>query len=537
MIEKMFPQTVSNILDYTAIKEAAKKYVEETFVQIVESFGKNLVLQSMDAEHLAEVAKNVSGNPNMTVDELLDYINTNNVYHEFEFVDELMAQFPEGVEYKEFEVTGWGFPESDIFPFNQEYRSFDFDGQPRGDQDFDWSRTWDSEQRLLASRFGKQMVRQGSWWNWDIKRTSGRRASWGNSETWMTTGGFGKPATIHINVDEERTVIEENGLTTVENWLGTVSNKLPVNLYIEINDNLSTTQTWSGNQIEGLAGSTNGYKYSFPYYEEENFCTNDPNWEKEEYYVEEPQTENYPVIFWIDTKMEYNDGWVCRKQIYTTDGRMMPLTDEYKPYLNKQLLSDISGIPVADLNDNFWSFLMNNGDIVIGHRAVQINSTGGQPPVIATWINSLENSDSENIGFMFTDGRIYIAEDNTDFSSHIFEDIHYGDDGWIAITDYNPQRSHGFTMVRWPNYGISSPFLPLKYLIRNSIECTSEYTNNIIEVSALHLEADEEGLAYPSLADYLVANYFGATFAIMMPSIWFNVRKKYDNKDNPIPLN
>lgn len=536
MIEKMFPQTVSNILDYTAIKEAAKKYVEETFVQIVESFGKNLVLQSMDSEHLAEVAKNVSGNPNMTIDELLDYINTNNVYHEFEFVNELMTQFPEGVEYKEFEVTGWGFPDSDIFPFNQEYRSFDFDGQPINDQDFDWSETWDSEQRLLVARFGKQMVYRGGYWEWDIKRTSGRRASWGNSETWMTTGGFGKPASIHINVDEERTVIEENGLTTVENWLGTVSNKLPVNLYIEINDNLSTTQMWSGNQIEGLAGSTSGYKYSFPYYEEENFCTNDPNWEKEEYYVEEPQTENYPVIFWIDTKMEYDDGWVCRKQIYMTDGRMMPLTDEYKPYLNKQLLSDISGIPVADLNDNFWSFLMNLSDIVIGHRAVQIGSTGGQPPVVATWRNLLEDSDSD-IGFMFTDGRIYIAEDNTDFSSHIFEDIHYGDDGWIAITDYNPTRGHGSTMVRWPNYGITSPFLPKKYLIRNNIECTQEYTNNIIEVSALHLEADEEGLAYPSLADYLVANYFGATFAIMMPSTWFNVRKKYNNKDNPIPLN
>ena len=536
MIEKMFPQTVSNILDYTAIKEAAKKYVEETFVQIVESFGKNLVLQSMDAEHLAEVAKNVSGNPNMTVDELLDYINTDNVYHEFEFVNELMTQFPEGVEYKEFEVTGWGFPESNIFPFNQEYRSFDFDGQPMGDQDSEWEENFENDQfeyNLLLSRFGRQFVPYETG-----KRVSGRRASWGNSETWMTTGGFGKPASIHINVDEERTVFEENGLTAVENWLGTVSNKLPVNLYIEINDNLSTTQMWSGNQIDGLAGSTNGYKYSFPYYEEENFCTNDPDWEKEEYYVQEPQTENYPVVFWIETKKEHGDedGYVCKKQIYTMDDDTRPLADEYKPYLNKKLLSNISGIPVAGLDGGFWRFLINLPDIIIRHKSVQIDYAGAN---LARWIKVLENSSSESIGFMFTDGRIYITDDDTDFSSHIFDNIDYGDDGWIAITDYNPTRGHGIVGVIWQNYGIESPFYPLKYMVRSNddIECTQEYANNIIEVSALHLVADEEGFAYPSLADYLVENYFGAVFAIVMPSTWFDVRKKYNNKDNPIPLN
>ena len=59
MIEKMFPQTVSNILDYDVIKEAAKKYVEDVFVEIVQSFGDNLVIQSMDKEHLEEVSYNV----------------------------------------------------------------------------------------------------------------------------------------------------------------------------------------------------------------------------------------------------------------------------------------------------------------------------------------------------------------------------------------------------------------------------------------------------------------------------------------------
>jgi hypothetical protein len=496
----------------------------------------------MDKEHLSEVTSNVMGNPNATLDELLDYINTDNTYHEFEFVDALMTQFPEGVEYKEFEVTGWRFPNSNIFPFNQEYRSFEFDGQPRGNQDGDWW-NWDSEQRLLVSRFGKQMVRENYWWNWDIKRTSGRRTSWGNSETWMTTGGFGKPATIHINVDEERSLIEENGLSIVENWLGTVSNKLPINLYIEINNNFSTRQEDS--PVVSLAGSTNGYKHSFPYWEEEGFCTNDPAWEREEYYEKKPQEEEYLIIWWIDTKKEYDseEGWVCRKQIYITDedgSRLLPdtyeLQDEYKPYLNKQLLSDVSGIPVADLDENFWTFLINNEDILIAHRAVQIGSTGGQPPVVATWNASLENNDSR-IGFMFTDGRIYIAEDNTDFSSHIFEDIHYGDDGWIAITDYNPSRGAGGTMVRWTIYSIPSPFYTGKYMIRNKIECTQEYANNIIEVSALHMVADEDGLAYPSLADYLVEKYFGATFAIMMPSTWFNVKVTFDNKDNQFPIN
>ena len=267
MIEKMFPQTVSNILDYDVIKEAAKKYVEDVFVEIVQSFGDNLVIQSMDKEHLEEVSYNVSGNKNLTAEELIDYINSENTYRECDFFGELVKKFPEGVEYKEFEVTGWGFPESDVFPFNRKERSYDFDGGPSGATDSVWqlnSEGGNYEYNLIQSRFNKDYSD-----SFVGKRVSGRRSSWGNSATWMTTGGFGKPQTIHINVDESRTVIEGNGLSVVENWLGTVANKLPISLYIEINDVFVAEDPNDG---VGMSGSTEGYKSSFTYAEEEIFC-------------------------------------------------------------------------------------------------------------------------------------------------------------------------------------------------------------------------------------------------------------------------
>ena len=265
MIEKMFPQTVSNILDYDAIKAGAKAYVEDVFVKIVESFGNNLVLQSMDKEHLSVVARNVSGNASMSSEELIDYINTDNVYREFQFVDDLKKAFPEGVEYLEFEVTGWGFPDSDFAPFTSLDRSYKPDGTPDR-LDPRWRQNAEngkSEANLLMSRYGAMIEDADG----NLKRKSGRRSSWGNSKTWMTTGGFGKPATIHINVDSERTVIEENGLSAVENWLGTVAYKLPINLYIEINDNF--------NVESDRFGSSDGYYMSFPYEEEETFCQQD----------------------------------------------------------------------------------------------------------------------------------------------------------------------------------------------------------------------------------------------------------------------
>lgn len=281
MIEEMFPQTVSNILDYDVLKAAAKKYVEDVLISAVNSFGANLVIQSMDEEHLAIVSRNVAGT-SMTADELLDYINEENVYHEYDFVTELYTAFPNGVVYKEFEVTGYGFPESDFAPFNSETRSsmgFDevWEANSVGDT---------PENNLLMSRFGRQFVGEVANWH----RVSGRRASWGSTETWMTTGGFGKPASIHINVDEERTVIDKNGLTNVENWLGTVSEKLPINLYIEINDNIYVRD--ADDDVSGVAGSTDGYAMSFPYEEEESICTNDPDWQREVYYEGEQAFDN-----------------------------------------------------------------------------------------------------------------------------------------------------------------------------------------------------------------------------------------------------
>lgn len=270
MIEKMFPQTVSNIIDYDAIKAAAKKYVEDVFVEIVKSFGDNLILQTMDEAHLSEVSKHVAGDSGLSVEELLSYMNTDNIYRESEFVSDLLTAFPSGVEYLEFEVTGWKFPQVDFPPFSEPERSYNYDGTPAsGASDDVWmDNAFEGYyvNNLLMSRYKGQFGPNAEL-NWHKK--SGRRSSWGDAETWMTTGGFGKPASIHINVDEERTVLEENGLSSVENWLGTVANKLPINLYIEINDIFKTNG-------EDTAGSTNGYRQSFPYAEGEGFCTNDP---------------------------------------------------------------------------------------------------------------------------------------------------------------------------------------------------------------------------------------------------------------------
>lgn len=270
MIEKMFPQTVSNIIDYDAIKAAAKKYVEDVFVEIVKSFGDNLILQTMDEAHLSEVSKHVAGDSGLSVEDLLSYMNTDNIYRESEFVSDLLTAFPSGVEYLEFEATGWKFPQVDFLPFNDPDRSYNYDGTPvSGAGDDVWmdnAFNGDYVNNLLLSRYKGQFGPNNEL---DWHKKSGRRSSWGDSETWMTTGGFGKPASIHINVDEERTVLEENGLSTVENWLGTVADKLPINLYIEINDIFKANG-------EDTAGSTNGYRQSFPYAEGEGFCTNDP---------------------------------------------------------------------------------------------------------------------------------------------------------------------------------------------------------------------------------------------------------------------
>lgn len=282
MIETLFPKTVANILDYDAVKAAARQYVEDTYVQIVTSFANNLVLQFMDAEHLEIVAEHVTGDKNTTLTELLDYINAENIYRECDFVGDLTLAFPEGVEYKLYEVTGWKFPQNESLadsPFSNIYRS---PRNPSGMIDPEWF--------LNAMAFGEpvrnlQLARYRHPYNDEpYRKRSGRRSSWGDSSTWMTTGGFGKPGTIHINVDEEHSVVEENGLTAVENWLGTVSHKLPINLYIEINSNFTTN-------ADPASSSFTGYHMAFPYEEEEGFCTNDPDWPLEIYHEHEPGPE------------------------------------------------------------------------------------------------------------------------------------------------------------------------------------------------------------------------------------------------------
>lgn len=269
MIEDLFPKTVGNILDYDAIKLAAKQYVEDVFVNIVQEFADNLTLRTMDAAHLADVAEHVAGDSTLTLEELLDHINAENIYRECDFVGELFEAFPEGVEYKEFEVTGYGFPNGDIHPFNGTTRSFKKDGSPNFGQDTLWGENALNnfpERNMLMSRYKGQFDENDEpQWH----RKEGRRSSWGNASTWMTTGAFGKPASIHINVDEERTVLNDNGLTAVENWLGTVADKLPINLYIEIESYFVTN-------AEPASSSLEGFHMAFPYHEEETFCTNFP---------------------------------------------------------------------------------------------------------------------------------------------------------------------------------------------------------------------------------------------------------------------
>lgn len=199
MIERMFPESVSNILDYDTVKISARKYVEELFNSVCEQFSSNLVLQLMDNEHLSEVTKRVTGNEHMSLNDFLDYINTDSVYHECEFYNALMTAFPEGVTYESFK----------------------------------------EEQKYPNSGL-------------------------------IYTGSF-----IDIKVDEERTIIGENGLSPVETWLSTVVDKIQLSVYIHITDLISTAE------IEPM------FPNAYPYNEEEVYCTNDPDWALETYKTED----------------------------------------------------------------------------------------------------------------------------------------------------------------------------------------------------------------------------------------------------------
>lgn len=248
MIEKMFPKTVSNILDYRAIKAAARVYVEDVMVKAEEAFAHNLMLQTMDERELSVVASNVMGKPTATLEELVDYINTDNVYRECDFVSELHERFP-NVVYKLYDVTGWQFPETPDWAEGN---------RDSGDD------VWDEASPLARFNFERFSSNKREI-PWQDKKCPGRRGSWGNSSTWMTTGGFGSPGTIELDIMNAD--LDSNGLLAVENWIGSIGHKLPINLNVEIT-NYATVQNVS---------APNWFKLSYTYGEQEVWVSNADN--------------------------------------------------------------------------------------------------------------------------------------------------------------------------------------------------------------------------------------------------------------------
>lgn len=228
MIDKLFPTTVSNILDYDIIKVAAERYVERLCVEVVENYARNLLLQTMDADHIKEVAQHVSGDPTMSVEDLLDYMNSENVYRECDFVSDLQDEFGSSVTYKLFEETYY----------------YAHDG----------------------------------WYLPDYVE--------------MTTGGTGKAGLVILEGDDDVYSFGPDGTSEIDRWLGDsgVAAKLPVNLYIEIQNHITVDDTSPGaSPLEGTA-----FDQSYPYIEEEVFVTNDPY-----YAIPEPSPEP-PVSDWED---------------------------------------------------------------------------------------------------------------------------------------------------------------------------------------------------------------------------------------------
>lgn len=248
MIEKMFPQTVSNILDYRAIRDAARVYVEDVMVKAEEAFAHNLMLRTMDEEELSTVSSNVMGSPSATLEELLNYMNTDNVYRECDFVSELHERFP-NVVYKLYDVTGWQFPETPSWAENE-----------RGGEDWDWVEA-SPLARFNFARFSSDKLQVP----WPDEKRPGRRGSWGNSSTWMTTGGFGSPGTIELDIIGAD--LDSNGLLAVENWLGSIGHKLPINLNIEITNYANVQNT----------AAPDWFRLSYTYGEQEVWVSNADN--------------------------------------------------------------------------------------------------------------------------------------------------------------------------------------------------------------------------------------------------------------------
>lgn len=268
MIETLFPDSVKNILDYDAIKAAAIRYVENMLMDAVIEFANGQFLQTMSKDQLAVIADHISSGSSMTeANEIISYMNQDNCLKESEFVQRLSENFP-GVHYKFFDVTGYGFPETpDWAEEAHRYEGYDSPRPGRNPpQDLRWEAATPSER----FKFVKFMAVRNSvtdWHNATLK-SSGRRGSWGREDTWMTTGGFGKPAMIQLDITDG--VIESNGLLAIENWLDSMSYQIPLNLYIEINNTINVDTDFE-NYPESPV------KHAYPYNEEEIYITGNPD--------------------------------------------------------------------------------------------------------------------------------------------------------------------------------------------------------------------------------------------------------------------
>lgn len=270
MIETLFPETVSDILEYDVLKSAAIKYVENMLKEVAIEFSNNQMLQTMDKEKLAEVIEKVAPNSWISSSEdLITYMNQENQLKESEFVSLLQTNFPD-VEYKLFDVTGFGFPETpDWASAAHRYPEYD---SPRPGHARAVDTRWEESSPSERFKFIKFRAIRNAATNWSdaTLKPSGRRASRGSQGSQMTSGGFGKPAMITLNMTDG--VIASNGLLEIENWLDSISHKIPLNLYIEINNIIEVHTDYDSYPESPI-------KNAYPYNEEEIYVTNnDKKW-------------------------------------------------------------------------------------------------------------------------------------------------------------------------------------------------------------------------------------------------------------------
>lgn len=81
----------------------------------------------------------------------------------------------------------------------------------------------------------------------------------------MTTGGFGSPGTIELDIMGAD--LDSNGLLAVENWVGSIGYKLPINLNIEITNYANVQNT----------AAPDWFRFSYTYGEQEVWVSNADN--------------------------------------------------------------------------------------------------------------------------------------------------------------------------------------------------------------------------------------------------------------------